>query len=562
MLDKFNSFCIIFTIIIIIVGYLLKLKKKQFTFVTTTNEEWNFKLSYRTSFIILALFALLLRIWKLSDYPAGINVDEAGMAYDAFCLSNFGVDRFLNWHPLYLINYGGGQSAVYSYICALFIKFFGVSIFVLRIPAVLSGMSVLIFGGLISKITYGKKISILTVFLITICPYFITTSRFGLDCNLLLGFSMISLYCLIKAVQSQKISIYLLTGFMYGITIYTYSLSWIIIPIFLVLTLIYLIYTKNITLKQLMALCIPIFILALPLFSFIYINTYDKSSVITPFFTIPKLPNYRIGEMGSKNFEASITAFRRILTTDDSQFFSFDSYYTLFEISIPLVLLGFFVVKRNCIDSIERRKTDYTVIIFCYFIAALICAMLLVDSNIYRNNSIYFSLILFVAVAIFHICQRFKYKKLVFYSLIALYSINFISFIQFYYSDKILENHPIVWFSNDYIDDIYSQIKNNSVECDVFIDDLNLTSYCYGLLEYEVDPNDFIAQGNNAWTQDFNYNNLHFYLPDDPAEIRLDAIYVVCTYNNYNTNFDSLNFDMVTHGYFNIYYTNNTYITE
>ena len=66
--------------------------------------------------IILAVFFILVfitRIYKFGEIPSFIQVDEAGAAYDAYCLAEYGVDRYLNSYPLYLINFGGGQSVLF-----------------------------------------------------------------------------------------------------------------------------------------------------------------------------------------------------------------------------------------------------------------------------------------------------------------------------------------------------------------------------------------------------------------------------------------------------------------
>ena len=75
---------------------------------------------------------------ELTEIPAGMHVDEAGMAYDAWCLGNFGTDRFLNKWPVYLINYGSGQSAMYAYLTMVFLKFGGVNLWMIRMPDISS----------------------------------------------------------------------------------------------------------------------------------------------------------------------------------------------------------------------------------------------------------------------------------------------------------------------------------------------------------------------------------------------------------------------------------------
>ena len=59
------------------------------------------------------------------------------MAYDAFCLSKFMVDRALNKFPVYFVNFGGGQSILYGYVTAIFIKLYGFNLISIRITAVI-----------------------------------------------------------------------------------------------------------------------------------------------------------------------------------------------------------------------------------------------------------------------------------------------------------------------------------------------------------------------------------------------------------------------------------------
>ena len=56
-------------------------------------------------FTIILLIAIFIRIYRVQEIPHGLNVDEAGMAYDAYCLANYGTDRYLNHLPVYLINF-------------------------------------------------------------------------------------------------------------------------------------------------------------------------------------------------------------------------------------------------------------------------------------------------------------------------------------------------------------------------------------------------------------------------------------------------------------------------
>lgn len=81
---------------------------------------------------LIFLLALFLRVYRLNDLPYGIHMDEAGMGYDAYSLANWGLDRYYKFYPVYFINFGGGQSVLYGYSCAFLLKFFKLSVTLLR----------------------------------------------------------------------------------------------------------------------------------------------------------------------------------------------------------------------------------------------------------------------------------------------------------------------------------------------------------------------------------------------------------------------------------------------
>ena len=166
--------------------------------------------------IILAIFLVLVfitRIYKFGETPSFIQVDEAGAAYDAYCLAEYGIDRYQNSYPLYLINFGGGQSALYAYATIPFIKLFGANIVAYRLPELLFFlMGILVCYILINKVK-DKKTALLYTFLIIISPWNIEASRQGLDCNLLAPMFMLDLLLLINAKKNYQ---YIIAGISIG----------------------------------------------------------------------------------------------------------------------------------------------------------------------------------------------------------------------------------------------------------------------------------------------------------------------------------------------------------
>lgn len=108
-------------------------------------------------FVVILLVAMFTRLYRITEVPHGINVDEAGIAYDAYCLASNGTDRFLSKFPVYMINFGCGQSALYTYIDSIFIKMLGLNLFAIRLPAALLGIIAIVLSYFIAKKERGGE---------------------------------------------------------------------------------------------------------------------------------------------------------------------------------------------------------------------------------------------------------------------------------------------------------------------------------------------------------------------------------------------------------------------
>ena len=240
---------------------------------------------FRTIVVFLFLLTVFTSLFKLGEVPYGLNVDEAGMAYDAISIVKYGTNRYLNAYPVYFKNYGGGQSAMYTYLTAILIKIFGYGTTIIRLPAVFLRLITFVSLYFIFKsefeIDCRKKI-LLPLFLFSISPYFIMQSRWGLDCNLLVGFLSVAVCILVFAIRSETFKLFFLSGVLFGLTLYTYALSYIIIPVFLLLICYYLVNIKKINLYQILSFLLPLFLLAIPLILFIFVKKglFPKSMVL------------------------------------------------------------------------------------------------------------------------------------------------------------------------------------------------------------------------------------------------------------------------------------------
>ncbi len=195
--------------------------------------------------------AFLLRASCLSTIPNIIHIDEAALGYNAWCLAHFGVDRYLNETPVYPQNYiYGGQSPLYTYLTALFIRTIGnggLSLRLVRLPGLIFSMLVVIFSIKTIRLVFGsRKLTLSCAFLVSVLPYFIMHGRLGFDCNLMFGCCVIALYTIAKYVSTQKAADLCICGAACGLILYSYAPSYILVPLFLSFTALYLLFVKKI----------------------------------------------------------------------------------------------------------------------------------------------------------------------------------------------------------------------------------------------------------------------------------------------------------------------------
>lgn len=404
--------------------------------------------------LLTGLFMLFVitRFWRIIPLPSGVHIDEAGMAYDAWCLSQYGVDRYLNSFPLYLVNYGGGQSSLYAYLVAFLFRLFGYHFIFLRIPSILFSLFTVIFGMLIFRELFPERpyLSLLGGYLITITPYFILSSRIGMDCHLMLGLSTIFLYCFIRALKTQKISFYLFAGISGGLLLYTYALSYLVLPFFLILSFLYTLVVKKFSFKKWVVMGIPMGLLASPLIVIQLINLWDLPEMQLGLFTLTKLPGYRVSELGTFQFSNLKNAVVTLFTSDIWAYNSIPKFSNLYWISIPLVIVGFFHCIYLLVISVRERKMDLKL-----FLLLWVLSILFVMSHIYtcltQLNATFFVMVVFIidAVSLIFPLQKKWLDLAGKWALVLAYTIFFLCFSNYYYMGQYTqETYPMRLFFN------------------------------------------------------------------------------------------------------------------
>ncbi len=525
MMSIIINICLVITIILVGIGLFLNYKIKKDNNKLYKKIEIFINRYYKIIVVILFILALFTSLYQLGIIPYGMHVDEAGMAYDALSLSKYGVDRYLNKFPVYLINYGGGQSAMYAYLAAILIKIFGYSIYVVRMPAIILRMLLVIGGFIMVKDSKDKMQGLLILFLLAIAPYFIMQSRWGLDCNLLVGFLTIAFTFLVKAINKNSTKLLIISGILFGLSLYTYALSYIILPLLLLIIVIYLWYLKKIDLKKLIAFGIPIFLFAIPLMLMILVNN-GFIGQIKGIITIPLLNNYRGGEISPLNIFQNLYIFKTVLTYDSTYVFGNSLVYnalpifgTLYYMTIPFIILGLGYCISSFRKSLKEKQFSLDALMLMWFSSVIICQLLIVYPNINKANAIFFPLAYFALQGIIYTIKNYKNMII---PIIIMLLINFGLFFNYYFNQYNTDYMDQSYFATTYLDALaYSRSLGKE---NIYIED-NLASqeYIYPLLENAVSPYEY---NNKVIHTIYNKNNI-IYTIGIPSNLNSKAVYIV-----------------------------------
>lgn len=465
---------------------------------------------------------ILSRLYQLGSVTEYLYCDEAGLMYNIKSLLNYGVDVSGNSWSIYPVNYGDGQSALYTYLTLMICRVLGVNPCTIRLTAVIFSMVTYIFGFQIVKEIYhnNRRIQILYAILFMTAPYFFLSGRIALDCNLMLGMSTIVLWSCIKIFQYNQTRYYFIFGMSTGLTLYSYALSHIAIPIFLILVLICAIKRKIITWKKFAVAFAPIFVMAIPLLVFHFINLLGFDSVVIGKITIPNIEKYRAGEFAEhRSFLLRIGKLLFCIFGQDARmmggYFPFNNFYVF---SVPFLIFG--VAKM--IKDVVKKTNDYAYIIVSFVVALIITLLSINDyelCTIYRMNAIFFCLLLFVIEGILWSIQYYlTNKKLIGISVV--YICFFVLFISNYFTKgyKRIQEHYL--YNPTYPNVIEYLKENNREQSTICFLSAFPQSYIYYLLTNDISPYEI------NWEQKYDLNGASVIF-ENKFEYQEGMIYIV-----------------------------------
>ena len=181
---------------------------------------------YTILFCLILVFGSILRLMQLGKVPGGYQMDEAYGAFNAYSLFHSGIDSTGHSYPVYFESWGGGQNALNSYLMLPFMVFTGGKItpLVVRLPQAIVAILSLVAVYFLMKEMVDEAAGLWAMLLLSVCPWHIMMSRWGLESNLAPGFLLFGLTFFVYGLKKPRLLI--LSALSYGLSLYCYATIW------------------------------------------------------------------------------------------------------------------------------------------------------------------------------------------------------------------------------------------------------------------------------------------------------------------------------------------------
>lgn len=400
------------------------------------NFKWLSKVKINTKLIFLILMAvgIAARVIGFGTVPGDLYQDEAYAGYEAYSLLNYGIDSAGYSFPVYLYTWGSGMSALNTYLMIPFMAVFGAKIWVIRLPQLIVACLTLWVVYLLARRMFDERIALFTLFLLAICPWHITMSRWGLDANLAPGFLIFALYFYVRGLDNSKFL--MLSSLMYGLSLYCYAAIWEIVPFLVLIEFLYGIYIKKIRMDRYVVLSVLILgLLALPLLLFLLVNMGVMEEIRLPFFSVPKLLVMRSGDVGPGNIvERAKNVWRLMkIQTDNMTINGTEEYGIYYSGTLSFFMLGTYYCVRTVLKKFFRREYMPEFLLLLQVAGGIGLGLLLIRTNIFRNNILFIPMVMVAARGICYLFELINIRELILPVLY--YIVMFAGFMHYYFTD-------------------------------------------------------------------------------------------------------------------------------
>ncbi len=446
----------------------------------------------RLLFIAILAIGIFARVWEFGSLPSGLNPDEASIGVESYYIYKFGMDRNGMSYPVHLISWGSGQNALYAYLLIPFVALQGINAISVRLPVLLSGILSLPLIFIAGNRLLGRKFALVAMFFMAISPWHIVNSRWAVESNIMPFFFLAGFTTLL--MSNPKNWWFLVSFVFFALCLYGYGTAYVGVPVFLLLVIPVLVYSKRMSALQTVTGLIVFSLMAVPIVLFIAVNTLHLDTLRLGLVTIPRLPveaRYEtmaavFGENPLKAMGENAAIMFRVLWAQEDGFpWNFVAPFGYFyKFTFPLAIIGFFLTIP--FKRLRENRVEHW-FLFSWVAASLVIG-LLHPVNLTRINLIFSPLLLCIAILI---VKLDKHNALILPITLLVFSVSFIRFNQAYHGDDYRRRA-----SGIFNDGIIPAIEYASGKSKAFIcfTEQRYSLYIYVLLTQQVHPSEYLGQ--------------------------------------------------------------------
>ena len=359
-------------------------------------------------FMLICAFALFSRLYEFPNLPIGINQDEAMAAVNAKALLTYGEDISGLGFPVYLPAWNTAQMNILESLLMIpAIGIFGMNSLSVRLPMLLASLASIAVIYDFTKRMFGGSVAVLCLFLVSINPWHIMLSRWGLESNLFPACVLCAFYFLYRGTTEKKPVFLYISMLFWAASMYAYGIAYFAVPFILIVSAVYLLKNKVIKVKTVVICFFIYFTISLPIFLMMAVNYFILPSFNLGFLTIPYFPHSvrmndlifgssDIIEQARNNF---IHIIINILQFPDVPWNLMPEFGTLYIFSLPLAIYGYAKMKGG-------GASDF--IVRLWLAASLLTGMIINSAGTNQINILFFPLIILCTIGLNNILSNNK----------------------------------------------------------------------------------------------------------------------------------------------------------
>lgn len=400
--------------------------------------------------ILVLLFALFLRTYKIDSNPPGLTPDEASIGYNAYSILKTGKDEYGKPFPIIFKSFGDYKPGLYVYLTVPSVTIFGLNEFSVRLPSIISGVISVYLIYLIVKLLFkNEKLALISLLVASINPWLIIFSRGAWEVNVALTLTLAGIYFFLRSLNTSKYII--LSATFFALTLVTYQGAKLSTTI--VVGLLFVLYWKNLLkfkYKYLVSAFIIGLVISLPIIFSLFSGQGGRLAVFSV-FSYPRPPdllqnflnegNIRKGSVTYALFYGEPLNFARGIL---GRFFNhFSGRFLFFEGDWAnprhtppyqgVLLIGdMFFLVIGIVSLLRNKFTKENLFVLLWLVLSTLPAILSRDQvQAVRAFNLSVPMVIIISFGIYYALKN--YKKIFLLLIIPVYIASFVYFLDSYF---------------------------------------------------------------------------------------------------------------------------------